>query len=120
MFKKRPPDAVIGDNYLSRWYVIPRNRFFNIYMHKFTGSDDDRALHDHPWYSLSFLLKGELKEHMFHKVRFVPWLFPILRSAKMAHRLELIKGPAVTLFITGPKIRAWGFHFPSNWMPYKD
>ena len=42
---------VIGKNYLSRWHIIPRNRYFNIYLHKFVGSDDDRALHDHPWRS---------------------------------------------------------------------
>lgn len=116
----REPDVVIGENYLSRWWVIPRNRYFNIYLHKFSGSDDDRALHDHPWWSVSFLLKGELKEHMDFKVRFVPWLFPILRSAKMAHRLELVKGSAWTLFITGPRLREWGFHCPRGWVHWID
>ena len=49
---KRHPDFIVGgkDNpYLLRWFVIPRNPVFNIYLHRFLRSDDDRALHDHPW-----------------------------------------------------------------------
>jgi len=117
-FKK--PDVIIGDDYLRRWYVIPRNPFFNIYLHEFRHSDDDRALHDHPWYSVSFLLKGELKEHTFNGVRFITRFLPIFRTAKHAHSLELIKGPAWTIFITGPKIRDWGFHCPNNWKRWED
>lgn len=112
---KRPPDLVIGEKYLSRWYVIPRNRFFNIYLHKFESSDDDRALHDHPWYSMSILFAGEIKEHSYKGVRLMPWLWPVFRTAKFAHRLELMKGPVWTLFITGPVVRSWGFHCPENW-----
>ena len=52
-----------GSEYLVRRYLLPRNKFLNIYLHKFLGSDDDRALHDHPWYSISCVLKGRLIEH---------------------------------------------------------
>lgn len=114
------PDVIIGENYLSRWHVIPRNKFFNVYLHKFSGSDDDRAQHDHPWWSLSFLLKGEAKEHYLKKVRLVPRFFPIIRSAKFTHRLEVVQGPVWTLFITGPRIRQWGFHCPKGWVHWKE
>jgi hypothetical protein len=43
---KRAPDQVIGGRerpYMLRWYLIPRNRFCNIYLHHFLRSDDDRA-----------------------------------------------------------------------------
>lgn len=60
---ERPPDFEVGDGYLGRWFIIPRNRWFNVYLHRFTGSDDDRALHDHPWWSLSIMLAGALDEH---------------------------------------------------------
>lgn len=112
----RQPDLIIGVNYLHRWYVIPRNRFFNIYLHKFMSDDDDRALHDHPWWSLSILLKGEIKEHQFNRVRLIPRFLPVVRSAKFSHRLELVQGPVWTLFITGPRIRQWGFHCPKGWI----
>jgi hypothetical protein len=101
----RKPDVIINGKYLQRW--------FNIYLHKITGPDDV-ILHDHPWWSLSFLLKGELNEHTFNKTRIIPRFLPIIRSAKMAHRLELIQGPAWTIFITGPRIRKWGFHYPTR------
>src|SRR5258708_303359 len=62
----RKPDVLIGkqdDTYMERWWVIPRNRFFNIYLHHFLRSDDDRALHDHPWLNASILLQGKYTEH---------------------------------------------------------
>ena len=111
----RKPDIIIGENYLHRWYIIPRNRFFNIYLHKFFSSDEDRALHDHPWPSMSIMLKGEVKEHQFNKVRLIPRFFPVFRRARFAHRLELMQGPALTVFITGPRVRKWGFHCPNDW-----
>ena len=49
--------------YLTRWHMIPRNPWFNIYLHFFVHGDDDRALHDHPWRSWSLLLDGGYREH---------------------------------------------------------
>jgi hypothetical protein len=36
------------DCYLRRWYVI-RTEKFGLFVHQFVRSDEDRALHDHPW-----------------------------------------------------------------------
>lgn len=62
----RQPDFVIGGRerpYLRRHWLIPRNRFFNIYVHQFLRSDDDRALHDHPWlFNASWLIEGQYRE----------------------------------------------------------
>lgn len=124
----RKPDVVIGEGYLQRWYLVPRNRFFNVYLHRFTGSDDDRALHDHPWHSVSFLVRGALREIRavklngltVHATRAVPRILPVFRRATLAHRLELVAGPAWTIFITGPKIREWGFRCPHGWRHWMD
>lgn len=115
----RPPDFVIGGNenpYLKRWFIIPRNAIFGAYLHQFLRSDDDRALHDHPYaFNCSFLLEGIYVEHTIgaggihhrhlrmaggHKFRFGP----------APHRVELVDGPCWTLFLTGPRYRNWGFH----------
>lgn len=59
------PHQIIGgadDPYMLRWYVIPRNPMLNVYLHKFTRSDDDRALHDHPWWFVSLILRGQYDE----------------------------------------------------------
>jgi hypothetical protein len=122
----REPDFVIGpskdDPYMERWWVIPRNKVFNIYRHEMLHDDDDRALHDHPWWSLSLCLKGVLIEHYldgdYEAVRVIRpgrWVF---RNGKFAHRLVVPHGNARTLFITGPRFRVWGFHCPKGWIPF--
>lgn len=125
----RQPDVVIGgiDNpYLMRWFLIPRNAFFNIYVHYFLRSDDDRALHDHPWVNCSILLRGSYTEHQIAQgginTRTVrkagDWC--IRPSGKIAHRIELTHGPCWTLFITGPRYREWGFHCErEGWLHWK-
>ncbi|MEO1523595.1 MAG: hypothetical protein AAFU78_22845 [Cyanobacteria bacterium J06633_2] len=60
------PSKIVGtvDNpYLLRWYLIPRNRFFNVYLHRFLRSDQD-VPHDHPWWSLSLALWGTAREEI--------------------------------------------------------
>lgn len=113
---KRKPDMDIGPGYMHRWYIIPRNRYFNIYLHKIIKDDDDRALHDHPWWSLSVLLKGSLLEILQDRERHPVRFMPLLRSPTLAHRLEVVNGPVWTLFITGPRVREWGFYCPKGWV----
>lgn len=124
---RRNPDVVIGgmdDPYLRRWWLIPRNRWFNVYLHHFMRSDDDRALHDHPWWNLSVLLRGRYVEHTIAagginrrtEMRAGDWKF---RRARAAHRIELVDGACWTLFITGPRLREWGFHCPRGWVHWK-
>lgn len=126
--QKRPPDVTIGgeaDPYMRRWWLIPRNRFFNIYLHRFLRSDDDRALHDHPWWNVSVLLEGRYVEHtiaagginVMTERCAGQWK---VRRAAAAHRIELIDGPCWTLFITGPRLREWGFHCRRAWVHWKD
>ncbi len=117
----REPDFVIGDNYLRRWWVLPRNKLFNVYLHEINKSDDDRAMHDHPWDNLSILLKGSYLE-ITPEGSFVREAGDkIERSAESVHRLELINDESViSLFITGPIRREWGFHCPKGWVPWQD
>jgi hypothetical protein len=126
---RRAPDFVIGGAerpYLRRWWVIPRNRFFNFYLHEFLRSDDDRALHDHPWSNVSILLRGTYVEHTIaaggveHAQRLRNGQIRIRPSGTFAHRIELTDGPCWTLFITGPRYREWGFHCPrAGWVHWK-
>lgn len=121
---RRSPDFVIGnqDNpYMLRWYLIPRNRLFNIYLHKIVRDDDDRALHDHPWISVSILLNGAYTEVTEKGRRVFKVGSVIFRSHKYKHRLEVLDNkPCWTLFITGPKIRVWGFHCLKGFVPWYD
>jgi hypothetical protein len=138
---QRLPDFTVGgieEPYLQRWWLLPRNRIFNAYLHCFMRSDDDRALHDHPWISLSLTLHGECIEHTIaaggvRKQRWITsgqWRW---RWARFAHRIELpavhVFGtaahappqPCWTLFLTGPVIRGWGFHcIDRGWVRWQD
>lgn len=117
----RGPDYTIGADYLRRWWVIPRNPFANIYLHEIVKSDDDRAFHDHPWDNRSFLIFGRYIEHtpdgdFERKAGDV-----IDRAASALHWLEAVPGEtAVSLFMTGPKIREWGFACPQGWVHWTD
>lgn len=139
---RRPPDFVIGpkdDPYLMRWWAIPRNPIFNVYIHSFEKSDDDRALHDHPFASVSLALRGAMEEIYLHRERAPEIDLPfsrgysyqtlarpvtpgdlIYRGAKFAHRMVVPTPGSVTLFITGPRIREWGFLTSTGWVAWRE
>ena len=124
VISRRPPDFLIGpdkDPYLRRWWIIPRNKCFNIYLHQMLHDDDDRALHDHPWWSVSICLRGQIIEHdntVFRKRLFQGDV--VFRDGKTPHRLSFPQGQARTLFVTGPRFREWGFHCPQGWRHWKE
>ncbi len=114
--KWRKPDEIIGERYLHRWHLIRKPGVRNLYLHRYLGSDDDRALHDHPWASWSILLWGKLIEITPQGKKRIWPLIPKYRSAEYTHRLILESNQAVTLFFTGKKVREWGFHCSNGWV----
>jgi hypothetical protein len=121
---QRHPDYVIGDPaapYMRRWWIVPRNEQQNVYLHHILRDDDDRALHDHPWDNVSYLLIGRYRE-ITPEGTFVREAGSIVsRRATDCHRLEVIDGePCVSLFMTGPKVREWGFHCPNGFVHWRD
>ena len=151
---KEVPDEIIGPGYrwrktggtpptglhkpfLVRWFIIPKNRWCNIYLHKFMRDDEDRALHDHPWMNLSLLLVNRYIEVTRGEKRTMYQSGDLkFRLASSAHRIELVhtrktghkrtkaqrkRGqPSWSLFITGPVTRGWGFHCPKGWRAQKE
>lgn len=125
--------------YLKRWFLTPwsddshklkRKRLPNVFLHQILRSDDDRALHDHPWNNLSIILRGGYMEYMFERPPVNGVELPniickrrrfgsiVFRKAEMAHRLELHRQwlnltqpekPCWSIFITWRKRREWGF-----------
>ena len=118
----RPRDFEIGVNYLRRWWVIPRNPFSNVYLHEMLGPDDDRAMHDHPWLNTSVVIRGGYLEHTPEGVFERTEGQVIHREPTQLHRLELLPGVerTVSLFVTGPKVRKWGFQTADGWVPYDE
>lgn len=135
-----PPDTSVAA-YMDRWWRVPRNWATNCYFHIVRRSDDDRALHDHPWWSFSIVLEGGYYEHtiaeggIHHREWFGPGRMKFRWTGRKAHRLELQtavvhqpghgvpylqESPARTIFITGPVLRRWGFHDTRQWVDAYD
>lgn len=159
---RRPPDQIIyRDNgeYLRRWWVLggkadgekhgpdsaPRERTARRpfgwcwYLHQFVQSDDDRAMHDHPWRWWSFLLRDNYYEFTPYKynddgtpnpsgtnIKF--YRAGDFRSGQATdiHRIELLRNarrqeiPVWTWFFMGPWERAWGFWCPKGWKYWRE
>lgn len=126
--------TVIGpaDNPLLIRYILFRCPAFGIYLHNMKRSDYDRALHDHPWPFVSFVLSGGYYEHHDQTLdghEAMEWRKPgnvLVRPAEWRHRFELdrewwtpeSKGPekqAWTLVIVGRRFRRWGFFLKDGW-----
>lgn len=141
------PDVIIGGEEkpcLLRWYIIPRNPIFTVYIHMMLRPDDDRALHDHPGCNVSAILGGSYVEvtrgaggSMVSTRRRRGDI--VFRWAKQAHRLvtdvarrdgtrhefnwgTLYTGyaPCISLFLMGPRWREWGFHCPKGWVHWRE
>lgn len=137
--ERRPPDFTIapeGHATMERWHLL-KSKLFNVYVHRVVGSDDRRALHDHPFASLSIILRGSYCEVMpllkldgtaYRHGDPVWWHVRregdvTYRGAKQAHAICLDGGshwisqqPCWSLFITGPSYRKWGFHCAKGWV----
>lgn len=129
----RDPDFIIGPaqapgerDYIRRWWIVPRNDLSNTYLHLTQRDDEDRALHDHPWPSRSVIIAGGYLEVTPDGTFERKPGDVIERSADAAHRLVLKRDdagdpiPSISLFITGAKVRDWGFHCPKGWVLWSD
>lgn len=117
--------------YLTRWYLF-RTAPLAIFLHRFHRSDEDRALHDHPWSFITCILWRGYYEHTVHcpcgdqacsfpeprKKRKWPGMI-CYRPAEWRHRVELIdQKPAWTLVIRFRERRDWGFWEKTGWIKW--
>ena len=125
-FKHKVIPNCDGDPYLHRWYIFRTERVA-LFLHKFIRSDEDRALHDHPWAFLVIpIWRGYWEHSQKGKRRVLPIIGTRLRPATYRHRVELlsymfcagtgeweqytkIELPAWSLFFRFTRIRDWGF-----------
>lgn len=127
-----------------RWFVIPRNRFLNLYLHHFL-KDDEHDLYDHRAANISIILQGEYAEERFgwkpcigcplpttRQYRIRRWC-PLFRLPSTPHRVVLPRDtregrpvPCWSLFIKFPDVRDWGFYcggrdgMSTFWRPWQE
>ena len=137
---RKAPDMEIGTDYLKRWFVIPPNRFLSVYVHLITASDPGRGVHDHRSANVSIVLSGQYDEvtplhwpstdSMF-RLWWDGAQFSVcstkragditFRWGSTPHRLLVEPGQnALTIFITGPTYRKWGFWTKTGWVPWDE
>ena len=109
--------------YLSRWTLLKFGRggkYGKAYLHLFHRSDEGTDLHCHPWNFVSLVLwRGYTEITPTGARRKWPGMI-LLRPASWAHRVELEGGKkALTLVVTGPIVRTWGFHTPEGWIDFQ-
>ncbi len=120
--------------YMRRWRFMP-DWLPGFRVHNILQSDDDRALHDHPFSFLTVILKGGYYEYLsdyskkWHGAPAILW-----RPATTLHRIELLEEhhrgggwegvptfttklmPAWTLVFRSRYFRPWGFMTKSGWV----
>lgn len=124
------PKISIGDDPEAptywRYFVIPRNRVFNVYLHNWLN-DDLHDPHDHRAANITIVLQGSYCEWQFVRRPTIGLPLPdmmqfvrrthqvVFRRAATAHRVELLRnaeGKPIqcwSLFFKLPDTRDWGF-----------
>ena len=93
--------------YLTRWVVTLFGA--SIRLHRWTGSDDKRFFHDHPWDFISVILRGTYSEatptgievRTSGSIRYYP--------AEYKHTVLFTGAPCWSLVLSGPSRRNFGF-----------
>jgi hypothetical protein len=131
----RTPYAHIGD-YMERYWLLQPSKWtfgIGVRVHHILRSDQDRALHTHPWWFVSLILRGVYWEvtpapagsrgadhggyvNVQEPIFFCPRKAGSIafRARASRHKLVLLRGPVWTLVITGPDHGEWGFHVPGE------
>lgn len=99
--------------YVIRWRVEARG-LGSVRLHHWLGPDDDRAFHDHPWWFVTFVIKGgytDRNQAGDGHTRNDRVQAPAVRYRPALHRHTVIpdRGGAWTVLVTGPRSRTWGF-----------
>lgn len=125
---------VIGENgnvYMRRISIIT-TPWFSIKLHRIYRPDQQRDLHDHPWWFVSFVLWGMYVEDVPHHctpecccteeteprvIRWFNWKRAIDRHSICWTSQP---GPILSLVITGPVQRVWGFWTREGWVRWNE
>jgi hypothetical protein len=108
-----------SEPYLRRWYIIDNERLI-LMLHNICQPDNDRWLHDHPWWFLSIVLRGgyvetrtkrngQLRLHRVRRVNFV--------GRRTFHRIESVEPNTWTLVLCGSRGRTWAYRVPWKELP---
>lgn len=114
-----------GRLYLTRWLLL-RTRTRRYFLHRMSGPDQDRHLHNHPWHATALILWGGYTErvhmpscgmhaHNRHRagdLNVLDW--------RSYHKIvELHSTPTWTIVRAGAHERDWGFWVDGRHVPWR-
>lgn len=116
-----------GKPYLERWIIYCGG---TLRLHRFHDGDEP-VLHDHPWWFVTFPLRGYWETYHFSSATATGtnpicrrWVAPFrFHFRKATHRHYILKPsrPVWTVVITGDVSRVWGFWpRPDEFVPYHE
>lgn len=110
-----------GTTYLERRGI--QTRWFNVYLHHIGAPDPGRALHNHPWWFCSLVLRGgyieQVKPNRLGVNGRRHGRFSLhAMSLRKFHRIVQVDPGTVTLIITGPYRQKWGFDTAEGFVPH--
>lgn len=103
-----------GRLYMQRWMLDFWR--FSIRLHKFSESDDPRALHDHPWWFVTLILSGgylDVTHEEDGSVNYERMGRFSFRYRPMGHKhtVKLLNDkPSWSIVLTGRQRHRWGFY----------
>ena len=128
--------------YLDRWGLGVGHWSPGIAIHRITGPDSGRDLHDHPWWFGSLVLWGGYTEERINIREAVPaaadasqwpgvcapgfenrrrWLSWQVMRLDECHRITALWGKVCwTVVVRGPHRRGWGFYTKDGWIAQGD
>lgn len=128
-----------GRLYMGRWWIVApgtwqsrllqgltADRYESIRLHHINRPDNDRDLHNHPFYYRTFVLDGYYSEVRRDR-KGVPSYWQILTAGKsstggieMWHRIDDVSPQGVwTFFCMGPNHDEWGFDTDDGYIESK-
>lgn len=107
--------------YLRRWSLQLFGRW-SLKLHLFYRPDGDSCLHDHPWRFWTFILWGGYVERVHERGEVTCRPLTLHhRPASYRHTiLRLRRRTALTLVLTGPPERSWGFWTSEGWKHWRE
>lgn len=107
--------------YLRRW-SLQLWRGWSIKVHLFFRPDGDSCLHDHPWRFWTLVLWGGYVERVEtgEEVSCRPLTLHYRPAEYRQTILRLRRRNALTLVLSGPRERRWGFWTSDGWRHWKE
>lgn len=121
-----------GSPYVLRLRIV-QTPLFGLYLHRWFSADNDRDLHDHPWWFVTWIIRGSYLEHintisneLDQQSRGIlsrwqeerkRWSLHAVRL-NQCHRVVSFQPGTVTLILTGRRKRSWGFYTSEGYVPF--